>query len=100
MNILIWAIFFILSALILISALMVVTVKNIVYAALWLIASFFGVGALYLLLEAEFIAVVQILIYVGAISILIIIAIMLTPDIRGESIRQLYQRWRIAFVIA
>ncbi len=71
-------IFLLLSALILGSALAVVMVKNLIHSALWLIASFFGVGALYLLMEAEFIAVVQVLVYVGAISILILFAIMLT----------------------
>src|SRR6476620_11400011 len=72
MNILIMVIFFVLSAFTLAAGIMVVTVKNIIHAALWLIASFFTVAAMYLLLEAEFIAIVQVLIYVGAISILIL----------------------------
>ncbi len=60
------------------SALMVVTHKNLFSSALFLVASFFGVAALYVLLEAEFLAVAQVLIYVGAIATLIIFAIMLT----------------------
>jgi NADH-quinone oxidoreductase subunit J len=100
MNILIMVIFILLSALILGAALAVVTVKNIIHAALWLIAAFFGVGALYLLMEAEFIAVVQVLIYVGAISILILFAIMLTRHVTGEGVRQLYQRWWVALLVA
>src|ERR671924_831633 len=100
MNILIMIIFFVLSALTLVAGLMVVTVKNIIHAALWLIASFFTVAALYLLMEAEFIAVVQVLIYVGAISILILFAIMLTRHVTGEGVRQLYQRWWVALLVA
>jgi NADH-quinone oxidoreductase subunit J len=100
MNILIMVIFFILSAFTLLAAVMVVTVKNIIHSALWLIGSFFSVAALYLLMEAEFIAIVQVLIYVGAISILILFAIMLTRHVTGEGVRQLYQRWWIAFVVA
>jgi len=77
-----------------------VTVKNLIHAALWLIATFFGVGALYLLMEAEFIAVVQVLVYVGAISILILFAIMLTRHVTGEGVRQLYKRWWVALIVA
>jgi NADH-quinone oxidoreductase subunit J len=93
-------IFLALSALTLAAAILVVTVKNIIHSALWLITSFFGVGALYLLMEAEFIAVVQVLVYVGAISILILFAIMLTRHVTGEGVRQLYQRWWIALIVA
>ncbi len=81
MNTLIIAIFLFIALVILTAAVMAVTVKNIVHAALWLITSFFGVAALYMLLEAEFAAVVQVLIYVGAISILVLFAIMLTHHI-------------------
>jgi NADH-quinone oxidoreductase subunit J len=100
MSLLIMIIFLLLSALILVSALAVVTVKNLIHSALWLIASFFGVGALYLLMEAEFIAVVQVLVYVGAISILILFAIMLTRHVTGEGVRQLYKRWWVSFLVA
>jgi NADH-quinone oxidoreductase subunit J len=89
MNVLIMIIFFVLSAFTLAAGLMVVTVKNIIHSALWLIGSFFSVAALYLLMEAEFIAIVQVLIYVGAISILILFAIMLTRHVTGEGVRQL-----------
>ena len=100
MNVLILIIFVLISALILGAALAVVAVKNLIHSALWLIASFFGVGALYLLMEAEFIAVVQVLVYVGAISILILFAIMLTRHVTGEGVRQLYNRWWIALLVA
>jgi len=93
-------IFLVLSAFTLVAGIMVVAVKNIIHSALWLIASFFAVAAMYLLMEAEFIAIVQVLIYVGAISILILFAIMLTRHVTGEGIRQLYQRWWIALLVA
>ena len=100
MNTLIMIIFLVLSAFTLVAGIMVVAVKNIIHSALWLIASFFAVAAMYLLMEAEFIAIVQVLIYVGAISILILFAIMLTRHVTGEGIRQLYQRWWIALLVA
>ncbi len=94
------AVFWLLSALILVSALLVVTVKNIIHAALWLISSFAGVAALYFLLEAPFIGVVQILVYAGAISILVLFAIMLTRQVTGERTRQLFSRWWVAALVA
>lgn len=100
MSLLIQIIFVALSALMLLAAVMVVTVKNIIHSALWLIASFFGVGAMYLLMEAEFVAIVQVLVYVGAISILILFAIMLTRHVTGEGVRQLYKRWWVALIVA
>jgi NADH-quinone oxidoreductase subunit J len=93
MPTLIQIIFGLIAALIIGAAMMVVLARNVIHAALWLIACFFGVGALYLLLEAEFLAVVQVLIYVGAISILILFAIMLTRQIEGA--RQLVRGWRL-----
>ena len=86
-------IFGLIAALIIGAAMMVVLARNVIHAALWLIACFFGVGALYLLLEAEFLAVVQVLVYVGAISILILFAIMLTRQVEGA--RQLVSGWRL-----
>lgn len=99
-DFLIGVIFWVLSALILLSGLMVVIVKNIIHAALWLIASFAGVAAFYFLLEAPFIGVVQILVYAGAISILVLFAIMLTRQVTGEGSRQLFERWWVAALVA
>ena len=99
MNILIIILFLVFAVFILVAAIMTVTVKNIVHAALWLISSFFGVGALYLLMEAEFLGVAQVLIYVGAVSILILFAIMLTRDLEGSQNRQLTPRWWIALLV-
>ncbi len=72
------AVFFLTALLTLGSALMVVLHRNLFISALFLIASFFGVAVFYVLLEAEFLAVAQILIYIGAIATLIVFAIMLS----------------------
>ena len=71
-------IFFILAAVTLTSAIAVVTIKNLFHAALALMVSFLGVAGIYVLLEAGFLAMAQLLVYIGAISILIIFAVMMT----------------------
>jgi NADH-quinone oxidoreductase subunit J len=60
------------------SGLMVVTTRNMVHAALWLVSALFGVAATFALLHASFLAVVQVVVYIGAIAILFIFAVMLT----------------------
>ncbi len=70
--------FVILAAVMLASALAVVLLRNIIYCALFLALSFLSVAGLYILLNAEFLAAVQILIYAGAVMILLLFAIMLT----------------------
>ncbi len=71
-------IFFILAAITLTSAIAVVTIRNLFHAALALMVSFLGVAGIYVLLEAGFLAMAQLLVYIGAISILIIFAVMMT----------------------
>ena len=61
------------------SSLGVVGARNIIHAVVFLVASFLGLAGLYVTLSADFIAVAQMLIYVGAISILLLFAIVLTP---------------------
>ncbi len=61
------------------SALMVAMVRDLIHAVLFLILSFIGVAGLYITLSADFVAVVQVLIYAGAISVLMLFAILLTP---------------------
>jgi NADH-quinone oxidoreductase subunit J len=93
-------VFFIIATLIISAALLTVTARNLVHASLWLIAAFFGIGALYMLMQAEFAAVIQVLIYVGAIAVLILFAIMLTPDLAGETDTPIFQRRWLALVVA
>jgi NADH:ubiquinone oxidoreductase subunit 6 (subunit J) len=71
--------FYVLAIVTLGSALMVATVRDLVHAVLFLVLSFVGVAGLYITLSADFVAVVQVLIYVGAISVLMLFAILLTP---------------------
>ena len=75
-------VFWILSLMAIVGSLGVVLVSNLFRAALLLIVVFVAVAGMFILLSAEFVAVVQILIYVGAIAILIIFAVMLTRDVQ------------------
>ena len=65
-----------------------VTLRNVFHCALSLAAMFFALSGVFVLLDADFLAVVQILIYVGAIVILMIFAIVLTERITSASVRQ------------
>ena len=69
--------FYVISALILGFALLVVTTKNTVHAVLYLVLNFLAVAALYVLLTAQFIAMIQILVYVGGIVVLYLFVVML-----------------------
>ncbi len=71
-------IFILLGVLALAAALLVVTTKNVVHAALWLVVTLAAVAGSYLMLTAEFVAWVQVLIYVGAVVVLLLFGIMLT----------------------
>jgi NADH-quinone oxidoreductase subunit J len=69
--------FWVLSIIALFSALMVVTSKNPVYSVLWLIITFFSISGHYILLNAQFLAIVNIIVYAGAIMVLFLFVIML-----------------------
>lgn len=93
-------IFLIVAGATLVSALMVVTTRNIVHAAFWLIAALFGVAAIFAILNAGFIAVVQVVVYIGAIAILFIFAVMLTrKDLRDTGAQQ-NRNWQAGALIA
>jgi len=77
--------FWVLASIAVLAALSVVLVRDVFRAALSLILCFLMVAGLYLTLSADFLAAVQILIYVGAISVLIILAIMLTREVQRGS---------------
>jgi NADH-quinone oxidoreductase subunit J len=72
--------FWVLSIVTLGSALMIAMVRDLIHAVLFLILSFVGVAGLYVTLSADFVAVSQVLIYAGAISVLMLFAILLTPQ--------------------
>jgi NADH-quinone oxidoreductase subunit J len=89
-------VFFLLTgALILGSALMVVTTRKLLHAALWLVVALFGVAVLYAILQANFLAVVQVVVYIGAIAILFIFAVMLTRRDLMEKGSQTRPNWWI-----
>ncbi len=72
------AVFFLFALITLVSAFIVVFSRSIVYAAFSLLFTFFGVAGLYVLLQADFLAVTQVLIYVGGILVLLLFGVMLT----------------------
>lgn len=77
--------FWILAVVAILGALGVVLLRNVFRAALSLVLCFLAVAGLYATLSADFLAAVQVLIYVGAIAVLIILAIMLTRDVQRGS---------------
>jgi len=93
-------IFLIVSGATLASALMVVTVRNLVHAALWLVATLFGVAVIFAILNAGFIAVVQVVVYIGAIAILFIFAVMLTRKDLRDNVPQLNKNWWAGALVA
>ena len=92
--------FLITAVVILASAMMVVTSRNLVHAALWLVASLFGVAMLYAQLNAGFMAVVQVVVYIGAIAILFIFAVMLTRREMRDKGPGLNKNWGIAVLVS
>lgn len=86
-------IFLIFAVITLGAALMVVTTRNMVHAALWLVLALFGIAVFYVLLNASFLAVAQVVIYIGAIAILFIFAVMLTRRVAEEDRPQLNANW-------
>jgi NADH:ubiquinone oxidoreductase subunit 6 (subunit J) len=93
-------VFGILSAVALIGAVGVVTTRNLFRAALFLVLSFVGVAGLYILLEAEILAMIQLLVYVGAISILIIFAIMLSRRMMSPEFKIRNEQWLWGLITA
>tara|TARA_Y100000588_G_C14058368_1_gene840296 strand:- start:109 stop:657 length:549 start_codon:yes stop_codon:yes gene_type:complete len=74
-------VFWVIALCTIISAIAVVQVRDLFRASLFLIVTFLGIAGMFILLRAEFLAGVQLMIYVGAISVLIIFAILMTRDI-------------------
>ena len=80
-------IFYLFAAITILSAFFVVTTRNIVYSAYYLLFTFFGVAGIYVLLGADFIAMVQLIVYVGGILILLLFGVMLTNKITNVDIK-------------
>lgn len=78
----------------------VVVARRVFHAALWLLLAFFGVAGLYVLLEAPFFAAAQLFVYMGAIGILIIFAIMLTRGMMRQQMPRVNDQWWLAGLLA
>ena len=82
------------------AALMVVTARYLIHAALWLILALFGVAIIFVLLNASFFAVVQVVIYIGAIAVLMIFAIMLTRRVMKDPGPRFNRGWWMAVLVS
>jgi NADH-quinone oxidoreductase subunit J len=85
-------IFYIFGAMLLLSATMVVVIKNPIHAALFLVLSFFSSAAVWLLLNAEFLAIALVLVYVGAVMVLFLFVVMML-DINLATLREGFARY-------
>lgn len=79
--------FWFFAILIISSAIVVVSSRNIIYSVFALLFTFFGVAGIYVILSADFLAITQIMIYIGGILVLLIFGVMLTNRITGVDIK-------------
>jgi NADH-quinone oxidoreductase subunit J len=84
--------FYALSALLVFAALRVVTTRNPVHAALWLVLAFFTAAAHWLMLRAEFLAIALVLVYVGAVMVLFLFVVMML-DVNFDSLRAQFRNY-------
>ena len=92
-------VFVIIAGLGLLAALGTVLARNLVHAALFLIAFFFTVACLFVLLEAEFLAALQVLVYIGAVAIILMFGIMLTRNVQGDDPTSAPSAWQMPGLI-
>ena len=92
--------FYLFAAIAVISAIPVITQHNVVHSAAFLGATLFAVAGIFLTLHAEFLAGVQVIVYVGGILVLFVFVIMLIAVERAEHERQFNRQWKIALVTA
>jgi NADH-quinone oxidoreductase subunit J len=94
------AIFFLLSLLVLVPAILVVTVKNVFHAAIYLVLSLTGVAGLFAMLGADFLFVAQLLVYSGGIVVLLIFVVLLSGSPKDWIVRQVNGQWLISLLIS
>jgi NADH:ubiquinone oxidoreductase subunit 6 (subunit J) len=92
--------FLVISALGLVAAVGTVLAPNLVHAALYLIGFFFIVACQFVLLEAEFLAAIQVLVYIGAVAILMMFGIMLTRNVQGDDTTTVSSVWYLPALVA
>jgi NADH:ubiquinone oxidoreductase subunit 6 (subunit J) len=93
-------VFIVIAGLGLAAALGTILSRNLVHAGLFLVAFFFAVACQFVLLEAEFLAALQVLVYIGAVAILLMFGIMLTRNIQGDDPTSIPSSWQIPGLIA
>lgn len=92
--------FYLLAAAVLGGALMMMATRNIVHAAFWLLEAMLATAGIYLLLSAEFLALVQVLVYAGAVGVLTLFAVMLTLRRREDAVRPYPTAWGVLALAA
>ncbi|NBB92444.1 MAG: NADH-quinone oxidoreductase subunit J [Gammaproteobacteria bacterium] len=90
--------FYLFSGVLVLSALSVITVGNPIHAALFLILSFFSAACIWMLLQAEFLAITLVLVYVGAVMVLFLFVVMML-DVHVASVREGFARYLPAGVL-
>jgi NADH-quinone oxidoreductase subunit J len=84
--------FYVFAAILVFAGLRVITTRNPVHAALWLVLSFFTSGAIWLMLQAEFLAIALVLVYVGAVMVLFLFVVMML-DVNFDSLRKQFRSY-------
>jgi NADH-quinone oxidoreductase subunit J len=92
--------FLVIAAVGLLAAVGTVLARNLVRAALFLVAFFFTIACQFVLLEAEFLAALQVLVYIGAVAIILMFGIMLTRNIQGDETTSLAGVWKFPAFVA
>jgi NADH-quinone oxidoreductase subunit J len=92
--------FIIVAIVTLIAGISVVTSRNLIHSALWLILTLFGIAIYYVFLNAGFFAVIQVIVYIGAIAILFIFASMLTRRVMQDTGPQTNSNWWLGALIS
>jgi NADH-quinone oxidoreductase subunit J len=85
-------VFYAFSAILVFAALRVITTRNPVHAALWLVLSFFTAAAIWMLLKAEFLAIALVLVYVGAVMVLFLFVVMML-DVNFDNLRSNFRSY-------
>ena len=84
--------FYAFAAILIFAGLRVITTRNPVHAALWLVLAFFTSGAIWLMLQAEFLAIALVLVYVGAVMVLFLFVVMML-DVNFDSLRKQFRSY-------
>jgi NADH-quinone oxidoreductase subunit J len=92
--------FYAIAAVVLASAVLMVTSRHLVHSVVYMVISFVAVGALFILLEAEFVAAVQILAYAGGIVVLFLFVVMLVNVSETYQVEFLHRQWLPATVLS